>query len=77
MTSPNQRAANKANALKSTGPRSDQGKGRSRVNATKHALSLPVDETVFSSESKSVASLIRSDCDSDFQAHELAKRILD
>lgn len=77
MTSPKQRAANKANALKSTGPRSDQGKLRSRVNATKHALSLPVDETVFSDEIKSVAALIRADCDSDFQAQELAKRIID
>jgi hypothetical protein len=77
MTSPRQRAANKANALKSTGPRSDQGKVRSRVNATKHALSLPVDETVFSDEIKSVAALIRGDCDSDFQACELAKRIID
>jgi hypothetical protein len=77
MTSPKQRAANKANALKSTGPKSDQGKVRSRINATKHALSLPVDETVFSIEIKSVASLIRSDCDSDFQAQELAKRIID
>ena len=77
MTSPRQRAANKANALKSTGPRSDQGKVRSRVNATKHALSLPVDETVFSDEIKSVAALIRSDCASDFQAYELAKRIID
>ncbi len=77
MTSPRQRAANKVNALKSTGPRSDQGKGRSRVNATKHALSLPVDETVFSDEIKSVAALIRADCDSDFQAQELAKRIID
>ncbi len=77
MTSPKQRAANKANALKSTGPRSDQGKVRSRVNATKHALSLPVDEMVFSDEIKSVAELIRDDCDSDFQAQELAKRIID
>ncbi len=77
MTSPRQRAANKANALKSTGPRSDQGKVRSRVNATKHALSLPVDETVFSDEIKSVTALIRGDCHSDFQAHEMAKRIID
>ncbi len=77
MTSPNQRAANKANALKSTGPRSDQGKVRSRINATKYALSLPVDETVFSNEINSVAALIRCDCDSDFQAQVLAKRIID
>jgi hypothetical protein len=38
---------------------------------------LPVDETVFSNEIKFVAALIRGDCDSDFQAHEMAKRIID
>ena len=31
-------AANRANALKSTGPRSDEGKERSRANAYKHGL---------------------------------------
>jgi len=31
----------------------------------------------FSDEIKAVAALIRGDCDSDFQAYELAKRIID
>ncbi len=35
------------------------------------------DETVFSNEIKSVAALIRVECDSAFQAHELAKHIID
>lgn len=77
MTSPKQRAANKANALKSTGPKSDQGKRRASVNATKHALSLPIDERAFEAELKAVVALIRDDCDSDTQATELAKRIID
>ncbi len=77
MTSPKQRAANKANALKSTGPKSDKGKRRASVNATKHALSLPIDERAFEAELKAVVALIRDDCDSDTQATEFAKRIID
>jgi hypothetical protein len=38
MTSPNRAAANRANALKSTGPRSAAGKLRSAQNAAKHGL---------------------------------------
>lgn len=77
MTSYKQRAANKANALKSTGPKSDLGKRRASVNATKHVLSLPIDERVFEAEIRAVVALIRDDCDSDTQATELAKRIID
>ena len=77
MTSPKQRAANKANALNSTGPKSVLGKRRASVNATKHALSLPIDERAFEVELRSVAALIRDDCASDTQAIELAKRIID
>ncbi len=77
MASPKQRAANKANALKSTGPKSHEGKFRARLNSTKHGLSLPVNERVFADLIASIAALIRDDCDSDAQAHELAKRIID
>ena len=38
MTSEKQLAANRANALHSTGPRSLEGKRRSRVNAVRHNL---------------------------------------
>lgn len=37
-TSPAQVAANRANALLSTGPKTEQGKYRSRLNATTHGL---------------------------------------
>lgn len=42
MTSPQQSAANRANAQKSTGPRSQAGKARSARNALKHGLAAPV-----------------------------------
>ncbi len=77
MASPKQRAANKANALKSTGPKSDEGKFRAKLNATKHGLSLPVNDRVFADLIGTISALIRDDCDSDAQAHELAKRIID
>ena len=39
MTSDRQINANRANAIKSTGPRSQGGKARSRLNSWKHGLS--------------------------------------
>lgn len=77
VVSPKQRAANRANAIRSTGPRSGEGKFHAKLNATKHGLSLPVDERVFSELIQEISTLIRNDCDSDLQAHELAKRIID
>jgi len=37
-TSERKRAANRQNAIRSTGPKSEAGKGRSRWNALKHGL---------------------------------------
>lgn len=42
MTSARQHQANRANASRSTGPRSAAGKTRSSRNAAKHGLSVPV-----------------------------------
>ena len=77
MVSAKQRAANRTNSLKSSGPRSEAGKFRAKLNASKHGLSLPVDERVFTEQIKSIAQLIREDCETDAQAAELAKRIID
>ena len=41
MTSPGNRAANRANALASTGPRTVGGRARAAQNARKHGLSVP------------------------------------
>jgi len=77
MTSPKKRAANRANALKSTGPKSELGKRRVAVNATQHGLSLPIDASIYQREISAVSLLIRDECESDAQACELAKRIID
>ena len=77
MVSAKQRAANRANSLKSSGPRSEEGKFRAKLNAAKHGLSLPVDERLFADQIKTIAQLIRDDCETDPQATELAKRIID
>ncbi len=77
VVSPKQRAANRANAMRSTGPRSEEGKFHAKLNATKHGLSLPVDERVFADLIQEISKLIRDDCETDSQAHELAKRIID
>jgi len=77
MPSPSQRAANRANSLKSTGPRTRSGKLRSSINATKHGLSLPLNETLFGQRIRAVAELIKDDCADEALAFELAKRIID
>ena len=77
MTTPKQKAANLRNALKSTGPKSEAGKRRSRLNAVKHGLSLAVDQHLFGEQIREIAALLRSDCVSDSQAVEVAKRIID
>ena len=77
MTSPKQRAANRANALKSTGPKSELGRRKAAVNATQHGLSLPIDTRIYKKEIAAVTRLIRDECESDDHATELAKRIID
>ena len=77
MTSAQQKAANRANALKSTGPKSAQGLRRASLNSVKHRLSLPVSEQNFASEIALIASLVRPECLSDAQAVDFAKRIID
>jgi len=77
MTSPKQKAANRLNAIKSTGPRMQEGIRSASLNAVKHRLSLPVSEQFFGEEIAAVTALVRAECVSDQQAKELAKRIID
>lgn len=46
MTSPRQRAANRRNALHSTGPKTTAGRRRVATNAISHGLSVPVDPLI-------------------------------
>jgi hypothetical protein len=50
MTSPAKIYANRRNALRSTGPRTEAGKARSHRNALKHGLSVPLDRDASSSK---------------------------
>lgn len=77
MTSAKRRAANRANALKSTGPKTMEGKQRASINSTRHALSVPVSEILHGSQIKAVSELIRSEFKNDLEAIELSKRIVD
>jgi hypothetical protein len=77
MASPKQKAANRLNAIKSTGPRTAEGIRSASLNAVKHRLSLPVSEQLYGKEIAAVAALVRDECTSDHQAKEFAKRIID
>ncbi len=77
MVSAKQRAANRANSLKCSGPRSEEGKFWAKLNASNHGLSLPVDERVFADQIKTISQLIKENCETDAQAAALAKRIID
>ena len=44
MTSQKKQRSNRRNSKLSTGPRTPQGKANSRLNATKHGLSIPIEE---------------------------------
>ena len=61
MISPKQKAANRLNAIKSTGPRTQEGIRSASLNAVKHRLSLPVSEHTFGKEIAAVTALVRED----------------
>jgi hypothetical protein len=61
MASERQRAANRANARKSTGPRSDSGKKRASRNALKHGLTTPLSGAAVTREIEALARQIAGD----------------
>jgi hypothetical protein len=77
MTSPKQRAANRINALKSTGPRSQAGKRHASVNSTKHSLTRPIDSLSWGQHLRALTHLLVQDGFEEVQAGELARKILD
>lgn len=77
MTSLKQRAANRRNAQRSTGPKSDTGRGRAAVNAIKHGLSSPIEATVWGHKVSELELLLRSDGHNVAEARELARRLVE
>jgi len=77
MTSLKQRAANRNNARKSTGPRSEAGKQQSSVNSVKHSLTRPIDALPWGQHLQPLIDLlIRDGLEAD-KAGDLARKILD
>ncbi len=77
MLSPRQRAANRANARKSTGPKTSWGKSRSSLNSTKHALTQRIDASPWGEHIKTISELLVIEGIDPSKAFELAKKILD
>ena len=74
-TSARRLAANRANARKSTGPRTAAGKARSARNARRHGLTLPVlHYPALSGEAAALGRIIAG-ADADAERHEAACRI--
>ncbi len=77
MVSPRQRAANRANARKSTGPKTSWGKFRSSLNSTKHALTQKIDASPWGKHIRTISDLLVLEGIDSTKAYELANRILD
>lgn len=77
MTSPKQQAANRRNARRSTGPKSEVGRRIAAVNALKHGLSSPVDSTTWGSKVADVEVLLKSEGLGSAETRELARRLVD
>ncbi len=61
MVSEKRLAANRRNALRSTGPRTSEGKARSRLNAIKHGLSASIPALVESGRFAGLARALGAD----------------
>lgn len=73
MASERQIAANRANAKRSTGPKSALGKSRSSRNAVRHGLSRPLPLDATSAEAQAIAhALIADGMEDQLAAAELA-----
>jgi hypothetical protein len=77
MSSPKKRRANRANALRSTGPQTAHGRTVVSLNALKHGLSSPVDTSAWRPEISAIAKLLAVDDIPETDAKDLATKIID
>jgi hypothetical protein len=77
VTSPQKRVANRANARKSSGPKSNAGKSRSSLNSVKHSLTRPIDALPWGDYLGTLATLLEQEGLSSDDAIDLARKILD
>lgn len=77
VTSPQKRAANRANARNSSGPKSNAGKSRSSLNSVKHSLTRSIDALPWGGHLGTLAKLLEQEGLSPDDAIDLARKILD
>lgn len=77
MTSLKQRAANRRNAQRSTGPKSGSGRERSAVNAVKHGLTSSIESTAWGQKVPELELLLRSEGLGVAETCELARRLIE
>ena len=77
MTSPLKRQANRRNASRSTGPKTQEGRVVSSLNAIKHGLNLPVDLNANCVNLKVLCELLRSNGLDDEQSKGLIAKLMD
>lgn len=75
--SPQKRLANRRNALKSTGPKTREGKSRAAANAAQHGLSVPIDPTTAGLQLRAMVAVLAEEGLSPARAQDLALRILE
>lgn len=77
MISLKQKAANRRNAKKSSGPKSDAGRRRAAINSVKHGLTAPIESTPWSSKVADLEGLLKSEGLGSSETHELAQRLVE
>lgn len=77
MTSPQKRRANRLNAQRSSGPKTEAGRTIASLNSVKHGLSQPVDLLTSDVNTSALAALLHEDGLDALQAHELVIKMLD
>jgi hypothetical protein len=77
VVSPRQRAANRANARKSTGPKTSWGKSQSSLNSTKHALTQRIDASPWGEHIRTISDLLVLEGIDPTKAFAVAEKILD
>lgn len=77
LVSPRQKAANQRNARLSTGPKTPDGRLRASINAVKHGLATPINNSLWGGHVPQLAQLLAESGFNQAEAAELAQVIAD